>query len=810
MIKKICTLLILTLVCAAAQSRPKTTRLEPPIFIADFDGKKWPAGWVAKGESFAKGPLRNIAYSTGGLSTRVKACHKSQGTLTSPPIKVERQYLIMSLNGGFDKNKLYVEILLDGKVIDRITRPQKQKKHVMQNICYDWSRLKEKSVPLRLVDRASQGYAWMMVDDIMQVDIKPVTREFTVDGEYLMLPVGKEPLAVFTKAGLYVNYTITIDDKLFGHGKVQFPLKGKILSYKIIKLPQADKGKKMTITFDVMSEEDRKVADFTRQGYKQTVSILADKKYLAIPRGIGTSPTTWFSLKADGKLLYEHNTPIGLEEPRTMVNLDISPYKGQKLEISFIHHDKNVAGLIRTSDEILGQPNLYKEADRPQVHFTYRNGNNMDVVGLTYYKKQWHLFTIHNPLIYSNRFVQGGEKAWAHAVSDDLVHWEEKAPIFLNNYRLTNGVGFVDKENLLGLNTKEHQTMVLLIPERRSTDGWDDKYSRGVCLVTSIDGGKTWSDEQVSNPIVSYPADPRVDAPRVYYSKKFNRWVLYVKKKNREVHQYISTDLRTWKRIEDVPAIAEMLTYEGDPGELIDMNLDGDPDKPMTISLFGLMGYIVGRYEDKGFCNLQGQLVKPEDIIIDEHMGYPMTFNSHPEGRVVVMANSYKPVISIPRELTLRSTKDGPRLFRNPVKELDKLHGRQYKKQNIELNNNQVLFDGPETINLRVKAIIDLGDARVVGMNIRGAKVIYDVEKQQLSLRNRKVSLEPQNGKIKFEAIIDARMIEVFANDGLRYLDCNFNISPAEPGKSPLAFYAAGGNAKVTEATVYELKSIWE
>lgn len=86
------------------------------------------------------------------------------------------------------------------------------------------------------------------------------------------------------------------------------------------------------------------------------------------------------------------------------------------------------------------------------------------------------------------------------------------------------------------------------------------------------------------------------------------------------------------------------------------------------------------------------------------------------------------------------------------------------------MNNNQVLFDGPETINLRVKAIIDPGNARVVGMNIRGAKVIYDVEKQQLSLGNRKVSLEPQNGKIKLDTIVDAGMIEVFANDGLHTL----------------------------------------
>jgi sucrose-6-phosphate hydrolase SacC (GH32 family) len=66
---------------------------------------------------------------------------------------------------------------------------------------------------------------------------------------------------------------------------------------------------------------------------------------------------------------------------------------------------------------------LYKEAHRPQFHFTAAKNWINDPNSLVYYDGTYHLFFQHNP---SGVEPDWYNRVWGHAVSTDLVHWKQQ------------------------------------------------------------------------------------------------------------------------------------------------------------------------------------------------------------------------------------------------------------------------------------------------------------------------------------------------------------------------------------------------
>src|SRR6187549_2419277 len=60
-------------------------------------------------------------------------------------------------------------------------------------------------------------------------------------------------------------------------------------------------------------------------------------------------------------------------------------------------------------------------SQRPLLHFTPRRGWINDPNGLVHHRGRWHLFFQHNP-----NGDHWGDLSWGHAVSTDLVTWDER------------------------------------------------------------------------------------------------------------------------------------------------------------------------------------------------------------------------------------------------------------------------------------------------------------------------------------------------------------------------------------------------
>src|SRR5882724_8482616 len=102
----------------------------PDVLIADFEGKDY-GDWKTTGEAFGKGPARgtlpNQMPVTGflgkGLVHSYHGGDKSTGTLTSPPLKVQRKYINFLIGGGMYPGETCINLLKDGKVVRTATGP---------------------------------------------------------------------------------------------------------------------------------------------------------------------------------------------------------------------------------------------------------------------------------------------------------------------------------------------------------------------------------------------------------------------------------------------------------------------------------------------------------------------------------------------------------------------------------------------------------------------------------------------------------------------------------------------------------------
>jgi fructan beta-fructosidase len=174
--------------------------------------------------------------------------------------------------------------------------------------------------------------------------------------------------------------------------------------------------------------------------------------------------------------------------------------------------------------------------------------------------------------------------------------------------------------------------------------------------------------------------------------------------------------------------------------------------------------------------------------------------------RISTPGMPFNQMMNFPVNLTLHSTKDGIRMFANPVIEIEKLYKKKHSFNNEKLapgmnplsNINGDLFD--------ISAEFEIGDAKQIGFEIRGAPIIYNVEAKSITVNKESVPCKPMDGKIKLRILVDRTSIEIFINDGEYYMPM---ASIPDDDNITLKVFAEGGKAQIINLEVNELNSTW-
>jgi levanase/fructan beta-fructosidase len=156
--------------------------------------------------------------------------------------------------------------------------------------------------------------------------------------------------------------------------------------------------------------------------------------------------------------------------------------------------------------------------------------------------------------------------------------------------------------------------------------------------------------------------------------------------------------------------------------------------------------------------------------------------------------------VSFPCDLTLRNTPNGPRLFREPIREIALLHEGQDAWTNRTLKANEVLPLEPSGRLFHLQAEIHIPDGARLTFNIRGVPLILTSKTIESG-----ASSAPVADQIKtVEILVDRASIEAFLNRG--EISSTRFILPNENG---LSVKAEGGSVTIQSLLVYHLNSAW-
>jgi fructan beta-fructosidase len=550
------------------------------------------------------------------------------------------------------------------------------------------------------------------------------------------------------------------------------------------------------ICVDHIVQSDRK-----RQSQPQSRELAIASRYLHLPVKTG-APKRQMRILLGERIVREFEIELAPDRPDFWAFCDVSAFKGQKLRIeTTLPADSKAMESISQSDALKDADTLYREKHRPQFHFTSRRGWLNDPNGLVHFQGEWHLFYQHNPYGWD-----WGNMHWGHAVSKDLVHWEE-LPIALyprphptlpprgegrvGGDWAFSGSAVVDTSNTSGWGKDSEPPLVA---------AWTST-GRGECIAFSTDRGRTWQEYE-GNPVVKHAGRD----PRLLWHAPTKQWVMAVYDEHegkRWIAFHTSPDLKKWTFQSRIVDFFEC-------PDLFELPVDGK--KQTKWVLYAADGkYILGDFDGKRFKKESGK-----HQLWHGNFYAAQTFSNAPDGRriqigwgqgITFPGMPFNQQMTIPCELTLRTTPDGVRMFAEPVIELEKLHGarkQSWHERTIKAGAQEFDSECPELCEIR--AVFVPGSAEVFGLTVRGQTIEYNAKKQMLTCKGRNVPLKLREGELALRIFGDRGSIEVFGNHGEAALSVGVLIPEKERS---LSVFSRGGETTLRSLKAIELKSAW-
>lgn len=307
---------------------------------------------------------------------------------------------------------------------------------------------------------------------------------------------------------------------------------------------------------------------------------------------------------------------------------------------------------IKVSDESPSAASVH-----PAIHFAAVNGWINDPNGLIYNDGMYHLFFQYNPvdMVWQNM-------TWGHAVSRDLLHWEQLDDAMYPDEKgaMFSGSAIKNYQGHLGL---PKDALLFFYTVAGSSSEWSKNqlFIQGVAY--SMDNGKTLikMDKPRVEHMVGENRDPKVywyPEKELYYMALYLDGDDFVILNSKDMSDFQVTQHLAMKGTGECPDLRKIPCDDGTT-QWVFMQADG--------------GYYVGDFDGSTFTPKTSQQSSYATYL---QPYAAQTFNE-PDDRIIHVAFlktesnncTYTNMISLPRELSLAVTQTGYELRMKPVQE---------------------------------------------------------------------------------------------------------------------------------------------
>lgn len=466
---------------------------------------------------------------------------------------------------------------------------------------------------------------------------------------------------------------------------------------------------------------------------------------------------------------------------------------------------------------------------RPVYHFTAPQNWLNDPNGLIYLNGIYHLYYQHNP--FENKW---GHMSWGHAISKDLLHWQH-LPVAIPETATTDTTTWIfsgsavwDEHNSSGLGRNGKGPVVAIYTADQPKQQKESQF-----IAYSNDGGLTYTN-YAHNPVVDIHQKDFRD-PSVIWLEEQHKWLMTVAvPAEHKVQFYSSGNLKDWVLISEFGNQGDTRKIWECPS-LTPLYVDGNPAKKKWLLMVSSgnqdaatgMQYFIGDFDGTKFTNDNAATTQ---LFVDDGKTFyaAIPYNHLPDNRQTMIGwlmpfetatSPWRGQMSIPRDLSLKTTAVGIRLFQQPAAILNTCleqlpAAKKWAQKALTLDSKDLPLNNGQRFNSNtnwIDATFTPGTATDFGLKIaqhkNGRQVVigYNVQRNELCITDDKevqrVSVSPVNHQIRLQVLLDKSSVEVFVNNGEKVI-----TTLIFPDKEATGFAAFAENGHVTLNTL----KVWD